>query len=263
MYIAILALYVAAWVYKIVRMWSWSQEWRDRDANSFRATGLIEIFSMTRATANQGPGFTSRVGSFFLCEVCMFLSRVCVGFPWVPKTRIIGSISSQSSWPNALMKIWTWSPIAAQWLPTAPQRRMGQMQRANVTDHHVYVTKRVSLSFLLNHDGRQSRAAQKWHRMSVQTEVTFKKIWSVSDLETHYSSANLNRSHDMCCSHCGVREGDKNQIRLTRALCLLLCAMSLCFSVFVTCVTAARWVCVAELLGVGCPQMLTLAVCRW
>lgn len=35
---------------------------------------------------------------------------------------------------------------ATHWLPPAPERRMGQMQRTHSTEHHVHVTNEVSFS---------------------------------------------------------------------------------------------------------------------
>lgn len=52
--------------------------------------GDLRNNSSTAVLQQQGSMFKAQFG-FFLCRVCMFFHRYCVGFPWV--------ISSQYPWP--------------------------------------------------------------------------------------------------------------------------------------------------------------------
>lgn len=91
-------------------------------------------------------GLIPRWDRAFLCAVCM-LPWLC-GFP-------PGALVSPAIIKNMLREYpvgvpdpmhWLWSFGTAHWLPTASQKRMGEMQRTHFTVHYVFVTSNVDLN---------------------------------------------------------------------------------------------------------------------
>lgn len=102
---------------------------------SFLSLSISSRSSMSdRDGCEHTNSVNSRVGRAFLGGVCMIFlclqrfpppqSNICIA--WLIPIQL-------SALNRALMKIWIWVSDVAQQLPTAHQKRMGSMQRANFT----------------------------------------------------------------------------------------------------------------------------------
>lgn len=113
---------------------------------------------------------------------------------------ILGSISSQCPQPKALKKTLMWSPGGAQCPPTAPRKRMGQIQKTNfIVHYHVYMTNIVSYQLFKGHRS----TVYIW--LMTSTLISPHERWNVNEFDL------LEPLLCLCRHHTRINQ-DSNQI---------------------------------------------------